>query len=50
MEAETPLAQGEVSSPDPVGLHYFTSAEDLISCLKYILKLNENSTAKCLPV
>lgn len=50
MEAETPLALGEAAPPDPVGLHYFTSVEDLISCLEYVFKLNENSAAKCLPV
>lgn len=50
MEAETPLALVEAAPPDPVGLRYFTSVEDLILCLKYVFKLNGNSAAKCLPV
>lgn len=34
MEAEMPPALGEAAPPDPVGLCYFTSVEDLILCLK----------------
>lgn len=45
MEAEMPPAP-----PDPAGLRYFTSVEDLILCSKCVFKLNENSVAKCLPV
>ncbi|KAK4832561.1 hypothetical protein QYF61_024061 [Mycteria americana] len=37
MEAEMPLAQREVAPPDPMGLHYFTSVEDLILCLKEVI-------------
>lgn len=50
MEAETPPALGEAAPPDPVGLRYFTSVEDLISCSRYVFELSENSAAKCLPV
>lgn len=50
METKMLLTQREASPADPVELHSFISVEDLTSCLKYILKVNEKSTTKGLPV